>query len=120
MKPFDENGSFQLTVEGDDLRRLAVRSAGVTVFSQGGVFAVQLVATVVLARLIAPADFGLVTIVTTFSVLLLSFGQIGFPEAILQGKISHALVSNLFWINTPMALLLTAGFAATGSLLAWF
>lgn len=79
----------------------------------------QIASTVVLARLLTPRDFGLVTMVTTFSLLLVNFGLNGFTEAVLQiQELNHALVSNLFWINTAIGLLLTVGFAAFGTLLA--
>ncbi len=59
--------------------------------------------------------------VTTFSLLLASFGPTGFTEAVLQRhEIDHSLASNLFWINLGSGLLLTIGFAAAGSLLARF
>jgi len=91
------------------------------VFAQGVTFASQMVATVVLARLLLPADFGVVTMVTTLSWLLANVGLIGFPEAILQrDEVDHFLVSNLFWINVGTALALTIAFAAAGSLLAKF
>lgn len=84
-------------------------------------FAVQLIATVVLARMLAPADFGVVTMVTTFSLLIMSFGQNGYSEAVIQrGDIDHQLASNLFWINVVVGIFLTALFAASGSLLARF
>lgn len=121
MKPFDATGMFRLTgdVGGGELRRLAVRGAGATVLSQGASFAVQMIATVVLARLLTPADFGVVIMVTTFSLLVMNFGLNGFTEAVVQReKIDEALVSNLFWINAGAGLLLTLGFAAAGSLLA--
>jgi len=122
LKPFDANGAFGPSADvGTELRRLAVRGAGVTLFSQGVLFAIQMIATVVLARLLTPADFGLVTMVTTFSLLLMNFGLNGFTEAILQREeINHALVSNLFWINVGAGLLIALGFSAAGSLLARF
>lgn len=121
MKPFDGNGAFQVGDEVDGLRRLAVRGAGVTVFAQGLVFATQLIATVVLARLLTPADYGVVAMVTTFSLLLTSFGENGYVEAVIQRKhIDHFLASNLFWINVGVGLLLALSFAAAGSLLAKF
>ena len=121
LKPFDANGAFRPATEGGGLRRMAIRSAGVTVFAQGVSFAVQMIATVVLARLLVPSDFGVVAMVTAFCGLLMSFGQIGFPEAVLQrDTIDHSLVSNLFWINVGAGLLLTIGFAAAGPLLARF
>jgi len=122
LKPFDASGMLRPAADASGgLRRLALRGAGVTVFSQGVLFAIQIAATVVLARLLAPADFGVVTMVTTFSLLLMNFGLNGFTEAILQREqISHALATNLFWISVGAGLLLTVGFAAAGSLLARF
>src|SRR5207249_11592215 len=118
----DGNAAFRsIAPAGDGLRRLAVRGAGVTVLSNSLQFAIQMIATVVLARLLTPADFGLVTMVSTFSLLFLNLGLNGFTEAILQREeINHALVSNLFWINTGMGLLLTIGFAGAAPLLARF
>jgi len=91
------------------------------VLSSGMGFAIQIISTVVLARLLTPSDFGLVTMVTTFSLLLVNFGGNGFTEAVIQWKeIDHALASNLFWINVGVATLLAGGFAASGSLIARF
>jgi PST family polysaccharide transporter len=119
MTPFDRRGQFCLAVAADGFRRRAVRSAGVTVLAQTLQFAIQMIATVILARLLGPADFGLVAMVTTFSLLLLNFGLNGFTEVVIQrDQIDHALVSNLFWINVAGGLCLTIAFAAAGPLLA--
>jgi O-antigen/teichoic acid export membrane protein len=121
LKPFDSAGAWLPAVETSGLRRRAVRGASITVFAQGSAFAVQMIATVVLARLLVPGDFGVVTMVTTFSVLLMSCGRVGLPDAVLQrDEIDHFLASNLFWVNIGTALVLTIGFAAAGSLLARF
>jgi PST family polysaccharide transporter len=121
LKPFDANGAFQAGADQRDLGRLAVRGAGATVFSGGLGLAIQVIATMILARLVTPADFGVVTMVTTFSLLLLNFGLNGFTEAIVQREeIDRFLASNLFWINSGVGLLLTIGFAAAGSLMARF
>jgi polysaccharide transporter, PST family len=122
MKPFNAAGEFDRFVSGaDQLRQLAVRGAGVTLFSSGMGLALQVISTVILARLLAPTDFGLVTMVTTFSLLLANFGFNGLTEAIVQReKIDHSLASTLFWINLAAGVLLTIGFAAAASLLARF
>jgi len=121
LRPFDNAGEFQVVSQPEDLARLTVRNAGITIFAQSCVFAIQLLGTVILARMLSPADFGLVTMVTTFSLLLASFGLNGFTEAVLQiEKIDHALASNLFWINISGAVVLAVAFAASGSLLARF
>jgi O-antigen/teichoic acid export membrane protein len=122
LRPFDANGAFLAAADaGDKLRLVAVRGAGVTVLSSILGLAVQIIATVVLARILTPGDFGVVAMVTTFSLLLVNFGLNGFTEAVLQREvIDHALASNLFWINLCIGSLLTIGFTAAGSLLAWF
>jgi PST family polysaccharide transporter len=123
MRPFDLDGSFQggVVAEGSRVRKLAVRGAGLTIAAGGIGLATQVMATVVLARLLTPADFGVVAMVTTFSFLLINFGLNGLTEAVVQcEKISHDLASALFWINLSCGVLLTIGFAAAGSPLAWF
>lgn len=123
MKPFDEDGAFAQDAPeaGNQLRRLAVRSAGMTIASGGVTLGIQMVATVVLARLISPRDFGLVAMVTTFSLLLSNFGLNGLTEAVVQrDKIDHTLASNLFWVSISGGILLTIGFAEAGPLLARF
>ncbi len=121
MKPFDHTGEFRDPPKNPQLSRLTVRNAGVTIFAQSCVFAIQLLGTVVLARMLAPSDFGLVTMVTTFSLLLSSFGLNGFTEGVLQTeRITYSLASNLFWINTAGGLVVAVAFAAAGSGLAWF
>jgi PST family polysaccharide transporter len=121
LKPFDAAGKF-CSIEADGgLRRAAVRGAGATIFAAGASLFVQLGATVILARLLTPADFGIVTMVTTFSLLFCSFGLNGFTEAILQREeVTESLVSNMFWANVGISLLLTVIFIAIGPLLARF
>ena len=118
MRPFDRLGRYRPVVAKAEIPRLAVRGAGVTVAFSGLGLAVQVLSTVVLARLLLPRDFGLVALVSTFSLLLMNFGLNGFTEVILQWeKINHFIVSNLFWINVGIAVILTIAFAASGRLI---
>ncbi len=104
-----------------NIRQLAARGAGATLLSGGAGLAIQIIATVVLARLLSPSDFGVVAMVTTFSMLLTNFGLNGFTESLVQCEnINHRLTSNLFWINIVVGLVLSFGFAAAGALLARF
>jgi polysaccharide transporter, PST family len=120
VTPFDADGTFR-PAKDSALRHLAVRSAGATVFSSGAMLVMQTGSTVILARVLSPADFGLVAMVTTFSLLFMNFGLNGFTEAVLQSdEIDHSLASNLFWLNFVIGLVFTIGFAAAGSLLAKF
>lgn len=123
MRPFDLSGAFAPTVPagGNALRRAAVRGASMTIFSGAMSLAIQIVATVVLGRLLTPRDFGLVTMVTTFSILLMNGTANGFTDLVIQRKeMDHDLASTLFWINIGLGGLLTVGFAACGGLLAHF
>ena len=121
MKPFGASGVFRPSADEGALRGLAVRGASATIFSGGVGVAIQVVATITLVRLLTPSDFGVVAMVTTFSLLLYNFGLNGFTEAILQfEEVNHVLASNLFWINLSVGIVLTIAFAGAGSLLAQF
>ena len=121
MIPFCANGDFQSSAEGAQLRRLTVRGGAATISAAALALAVQVASTVIIARLLTPADFGLVAMVTTFVLLLMSVGASGCTEAIIQGdKMNRYLASNLFWVNLAIGVILTVAFAASGSLLARF
>jgi PST family polysaccharide transporter len=121
MIPFDASGSFHPVVQGQELRRFAIRGAAASVSAQGLSLAVAVIGTVVLARLLTPADFGVVTMVTTFSLLLSSFGLNGFTEAIIQlDEMDQYNASNLFWLNLGAGLVLAIALIPAGSLLARF
>jgi len=104
-----------------DLRGRSVRGGLLNVTSQGTQFLIQSIATVVLARLLTPADFGLVAMVATITGLGQAFADLGLSEATIQRKeISHDQVSALFWINVAIGLGLTLVTAALAPLLARF
>lgn len=119
LSPFDASGAFRPVAEGSELRGLAVRGAAATVSASGLALVAQVVSTVILGRLLRPSDFGVVAMVTTFSLLLVSFGLNGFTEAIIQcEEPDHYTASNLFWLNLGAGLVLAIALAASGSLLA--
>jgi len=96
-----------------------VRSVLATVTGSAGNFVVGIGTVVILARLLTPSDFGIVTMVTTFSLLLRSFGLNGFTELIMQREeITDSLASNFFWIDLGSGAILTLAFASSGPLLA--
>jgi O-antigen/teichoic acid export membrane protein len=77
----------------------------VNLTSQGAQFVVLSISTVVLARLLTPADFGLVAMVSTITGLAQAFADLGLSEATIQKKdISHEQVSALFWINVAIGI----------------
>lgn len=77
--------------------------------------------TAVLARLLSPDDYGLMAMVATLTALLLAFSDMGLSWATIQQKnLSTAHVSNLFWINAVLGLLLWAGCVAVSPAVAAF
>jgi O-antigen/teichoic acid export membrane protein len=121
LRPFNAAGEFKPIDTSGGLRRIAVKSAGITVFGQGVSFFLQLLSTMVLARLLSPNDFGIIAMVTTFILLLRSFGLNGFTELIMQREeITQSLASNFFWIELGIGALLTVGFAASAPAIAHF
>ena len=70
---------------------------------QYGNGALQLVAAIILARLLAPEDFGLVaivTVLTSFAPMLVDFG-LGDATA-QRNKITPSQISTLFWFSTAI------------------
>ena len=103
------------------LRTRALKGASLTIFGQIGSFIIDTTGTIVLARLLVPHDFGLVTMVVSLSLLLQGFGANGFVEAVVQKKeIDHRQVSTLFWINAGLSFLLMLLFIALAPIIAWF
>ena len=91
LRPFQNDGRFCPLVEAGKLRQTAVRGAGAAFAGQTGNFVVGIGSVAVLARLLTPADFGIVTMVTTLSLLFRSFGLNGFTELIIQRQSSMRL-----------------------------
>lgn len=100
---------------GDDIAGKTARGALTSIAGQGVNFAVRFVSMIVLARLVTPEHFGLVGMVAAFTGLLSLFRDAGLSAATVQReKVSHELVSTLFWVNIAigLALMLIAAAAA--------
>jgi PST family polysaccharide transporter len=84
-------------------------------------FVIQLASTAILARLLMPADFGIVAMVTAFTGLLWLLGDMGLAGATIQRpEITHKQVSTLFWINIGFSLLISVVVASLAPVFAWF
>ena len=96
------------------LRTRALRGASVTLIAQASIFGAGIVGSIILARLLTPADFGLVTMVLSFGMVLQSFGSTGFIEATIQREeVEHEQISTVFWIGVALSLFLTVLFMAS-------
>ena len=104
-----------------NLRQRTISSGLVTATAQGMQFLLNLAYIMVLARLLAPQDFGLVAMVTTVMGFLRIFQDAGLSTATVQQKeITHAQVSNLFWVNVAVGGVITLLVAASAPAVAWF
>jgi polysaccharide transporter, PST family len=106
--------------ESKDLGRLALRGGIVSVAMQYGNGILQIVTAIVLARLLAPEDFGLVaivTVLTSFAPLLIDFG-LGDATA-QRSRITRGQVSSLFWLSAGIGLAIGVVLAACSPLIAW-
>jgi len=110
---------FRENEDSGDLGRLAVRGGIVAVAMEYGNGALQILAQIVLARLLTPADFGLVaiiTVLTSFAPLLIDFGL---GDATTQrSKITPSQISSLFWLASGIGLVVAVAVAASAPMIA--
>ncbi len=104
-----------------NLKQRTISSGAITLFSQAVKFVLTVGSTMVLARLLSPRDFGLVAMVGTVTAFLRVFKDAGLSAATVQREsITHAQVSNLFWINLGISAFMAALVACLSPLIAWF
>ena len=116
-----KNELFDTTHLKAGLKGHAVRGGMITLTSQGAKFALNMVSTIVLARILVPADYGLVAMVTTLVNFASLFKDLGLSMAVVQNKeVTHEQVSTLFWINFALSVLLTLLFCAIAPLISLF
>ncbi len=104
-----------------DLKGHSIRGAAHMLLGRAGRFVVGLAATMVLARLITPSDFGLMAMAMAFAGLALLLRDSGLSVATVQrAELTHAQVSNLFWANVALSFLVAAVVFIGSPLIAWF
>ncbi len=82
---------------------------------------VRIVSTVILARLLSPAEFGLIAMVLAITGFVTVFSDLGLSHATIQrDKINKTQVSNLFWINSAAGLAAMAILCLLSPVIAWF
>jgi O-antigen/teichoic acid export membrane protein len=104
-----------------DLKGKTARGALVSTFSQGSNFVLRLGSMMVLARILAPEDFGLVGMVTACTGFLTLFRDAGLSMATVQlVSISREQISMLFWVNLVFGGVLAALCVAIAPILTRF
>jgi PST family polysaccharide transporter len=105
----------------NNLKDRSVRGGAITVTAQACKFVLQTGATIVLARLLTPQDYGLVGMVTAVTGLINLFKDLGLSQATVQkAEINHSQVSTLFWVNVVVSFFLAVMTAALAPAVARF
>lgn len=98
-----------------DLKGRSVRGGATTISAEAGNFVLTTASTVILARLISPESYGLISMVVTVTNFVKLFNDLGLSQATVQRpEINHSQVSTLFWLNVLLGsvlMLLTAALA---------
>jgi PST family polysaccharide transporter len=103
------------------LRQQTVRGGLAKLGAQAVNAALRIGSLILMARLLTPADFGLVAMVTTAVGVLNLFRDLGLSTASIQrAEVSHEQLSTLFWINVLVGAVLSCMTAAAGPLISLF
>jgi PST family polysaccharide transporter len=84
----------------EHLKEKTIRGGVARLFAQGTNFFLRIGSLMILARLLSPADFGLVGMVMAFTGALTLFRDFGLSAAAVQrANVTEEQLSTLFWIN---------------------
>ena len=99
----------------------AVRGAAATYGAQAVKVVTQVASVIVLARLLTPDEYGVVTMVLAIVGIATVFGDMGLSMAAMQSQnLSQQQRSNLLWINAALGCLLGGAIALSAPLVAAF
>ncbi|MGI9592308.1 MAG: lipopolysaccharide biosynthesis protein, partial [Myxococcota bacterium] len=112
---------FPIGHRGDDLKCRWGRGGAHTGPATAVRHALDLISVVFLARLLTPADFGLIAMATAVLGFLATFRDAGLSTATVQREdLREEQVSLLFWLNVAVSVALVLAIAASSPLVAWF
>lgn len=93
----------------DQLAARATRGGASLLLSRWYRTGVQLLSTVIVARLLTPDDYGLVAAVTALSGIAMLLQDLGLPTAAVQSRtLDRDQASGLFWVNLTLGLIIAA------------
>ena len=117
----DENRHFRTDHLQGNLGGRSARGGVVILAAQGCKFVLSTAAAIVLARLLAPEDYGLIGMVAIIVGFLGMFQYLGLSTATVRwAELSHAQVSNLFWLNIGLSATIMLLALGSAPLVAWF
>jgi polysaccharide transporter, PST family len=106
--------------EQGGLSKSAMRGGAIAFGAHLGKLAIHITGAVIMARLLTPADFGLIAMAATVTVFVGLFTDMGLSAATIQrSSVSQELVSTLFFVNLGAGLLLMLLAFASAPVAAW-
>src|SRR5207237_617110 len=117
----DQDRHFRTDHLKKNLGARSARGGVVTVTAQVLKFVLSTAATIVLARLLTPQDYGLIGMVVILTSFVGMFQYMGLSTATMRwAELNHQQVSTLFWFNVAMSAMIMLLAIASAPLLAWF
>lgn len=108
---------FDLNAPSSSIKTASIAQMGSKVIN----VAVQLVITMVLARLLTPAEYGTVAVLAAFAGIFSILADAGIAAAIVQSQdLDEADYGRLFFLSLLIGIVLTLGFCALSVGIAWF
>jgi O-antigen/teichoic acid export membrane protein len=112
---------FRANEAQENLGAAAVRGGSWVLLAQAIGTGVRIVASIILARLLMPADFGLYAMVIAVTSGLFIFKDLGLCDAVIQWPgLTNRQVSSLFWVNLGVSVAVAGCIVAASPLLSWF
>lgn len=110
-----------MAVQPDQFRQKTLSGLAWKTGARVAALVLQLVISVILARLLSPEEFGLIGMIVIFTGFAAVFVDMGFGAALVQKQDAEAVhYDSVFWVNAAMGLLLTALFVVGAPLIGAF
>lgn len=112
--------SFDADPDLSSLPALTARGTAISLLSQVVRFVIVTGTTAVVARILTPGDYGLIGMVAVIIGLAELFKEMGLSMSTIQSEvITQHQVSNLFWLNLSLGVILCAVVACLAPAVAW-
>jgi len=108
-------------LDAEYLRKRSIHGAAVTSASQVARLFLMLASQIILARLLLPADFGILAMVAPILGFVMTVADMGAVQAVVQRPhITHRILNSFFWLNVLLTTVLGGVIWSLSPLLAAF
>lgn len=112
---------LEVPAKAEDFKDNTIRSGAYALGGEAADFALRLGSLVILARLLLPEHFGLLSMVTAITAIGERFKDLGLMSATIQSpSLNHRQSSTLFWVNATIGAALMIVISALAYPIAYF